>query len=862
MSPQNLRLRFFGPSRGSGRAAADRACATDRPGHVALLAEVRGETAGLAEYERTGPSGTAEIALAVGDGLHHRGIGTLLLEHLVSAARAQGVTAFTADALADNHEVLKVFADLGLRTVRRYDGPQVRCVVALDQSEPYLAAVEERGRTADLHSLRPLLRPRSLVVVGTGRAPESAGRTVLRNVRSHGYAGRLYAVNPQAPWVEGMHAHPSVADLPEPPDLAVLAVPAPDVPAAAEECGRTGVRALVVTAGLLDPQQARTLVTVCRTYGMRLLGPDCAGLVNTESGVRLDTALAAPRPGPGPVGVGVQSGGVGTAVLEGLTRLGIGVSSYAALGDKYDISGNDLLQWWEGDERTELALLHLESYGNPRAFSRTTRRVARRIPVLIVDAGRTEAGQRMAHRTSTGTSGPAGTAASALRRRALFLQAGVTATRSVPELLEAAALLHTQPLPGGRRVAVVTNARGAGVLAADACSEAGLAVPPLDPGLIDDLLALLPAGASARNPVDVTAAATEEQLRACLDRLAAHDGVDALLVALVPTPSTTASGDRLTRALTHAPGRRARPLTAVLPAQGVSARVLGTAGTRLPAYADPQAAARALAHAAARAAWLARPPGSVPDLDGIDTVRAAQAVEAFLAVHEDGGWLAPRECAELLDCYGIAQLPWAWAETEQDAVLAADRLRGPDGRVVVKASWPGLLHKYQQHAVHLDLQGDSQVRAAFRDFGTRFGHLMTGVVVQPLAERGIELSAGVVQDDLFGPLVRFGLGGTASEVLADRAARLAPLTTGDVHDLITAPRCAPLLFGATGDGPVDLDALEQLLLRLSRMAEDLPQLREAELDPVLARPDGVTALDVRVRLAPRRLHDPYLRRLR
>jgi acyl-CoA synthetase (NDP forming) len=450
-----------------------------------------------------------------------------------------------------------------------------------------------------------------------------------------------------------------------------------------------------------------------------------------------------------------------------------------------------------------------------------------------------------------------------MTRGALFTQAGITATRSVGELLEAAALMHAQPLPAGPRVAIVTNAGGAGVLAADACAEAGLILPAPTPQLVDDLLAVLPEGAAVGNPVDATAAVGEEQLMDCVDRIMRNGGVDAVLVALVPTAVAAATGDDLVRALTRAPGRRAKPIAAVRLEQALPVELLATSdGGAVPAYAEPQAAARALAHAARRTAWLARPAGTVPALADVDTARAHTVVEAYLDAHPDGGWLDPRACAELLGCYGIPLSPWAWAETEDDAVLAADRLRGADGRVVMKGHWPGLLHKSVEHAVHLDLRGDSQVRAAFRDLETRFAGRLTGVVVQPLAARGTELFAGVVQDQVFGPLVLFGLGGTATEILADHAARLAPLTDHDVHDLITAPRCAPLLFGANGERPADLEALEQLLLRLSRMASDLPQLAEADFNPVLASPGGVSVLDARVRLLPSRQQDPYLRRLR
>ncbi|MGW3106474.1 bifunctional acetate--CoA ligase family protein/GNAT family N-acetyltransferase [Streptomyces sp. NPDC001100] len=856
MSPENLRLRFFGVSRRSAEMAADRAC-RPHPGYRALLAEAKDQVIGLAEYDTGGTGTAADISIAVADGLHHRGIGTLLVEHLVSAARAEGISTFTADALSENREILRLFADLGLRTARRFEGPETRCTIELDEDENYLSATEARGRAADVASLVPLLRPDAVAVVGAGRTAGSVGRAILHHLKAGGFTRRIFAVNPAATAVLGVPSYPSVGALPRTPDLVVVAVPAAAVPATAEECGKAGVRALLVVTAGLDQAQATALRAACRTYGMRLVGPNCLGVSNTDPELNLDATFAAGHPSPGTAGIAVQSGGVGIALLDGLSRLGIGVSSFASLGDKFDVSGNDMLQWWESDGTTDLALLHLESFGNPRAFSRTARRVTRRMPVLTVDAGRTDAGRRAA------ASHTAAAATRTMTRGALFTQAGITATHSVGELLEAAALLHSQPLPAGSRVAIVTNAGGAGVLAADACAEAGLTLPRPTPELVDDLLAVLPEGAATGNPIDATAAVSEDQLRDCVDRIMRHAGIDAVLVALVPTAVAEATGDDLVRALTRSTDHRPKPVAVVRLEQALPVELLPTADLRtVPAYAEPQAAARALAHAAHRAAWLARPAGTIPDLDGVETERARTFVETYLDANPDGGWLDPRQCAELLGCYGVPQLAWAWADTEDGAVLAAERLRGADGRVVMKGYWPGLLHKTEQHAVHLDLRGDAQVRAAFRDLETRFAGLLTGVVVQPLAERGTELFAGVVQDQVFGPLVLFGLGGTATEILADHAARLAPLTDHDVHDLITAPRCAPLLFGAHGSRPVDLEGLEQLLLRLSRMASDLPQLAEADFNPVLAAPGGVSVLDARVRLLPRGAQDPYLRRLR
>ncbi|MDW4911188.1 GNAT family N-acetyltransferase, partial [Streptomyces sp. ADMS] len=354
MSPENLRLRFFAASRRSAALAADRACTPAGPGYRALLAEVDGRVIGIAEYgtgkeTEGGGTNSAEISIAVADGLHHRGVGTLLVEHLVSAARAEGITTFTADALSENNEVLRLFADLGLRISRRFEGPEVRCTFHLDENDTYLSAVEARGRAADVASLLPLLRPSVVAVAGAGRTPGSVGRAVLHHLHSGGFTGRLFAVNPSVTSVLGVPSHPSVAALPRTPDLVIVAVPAAAVPAVAEESGRAGVRALVVVTAGLDHTQAQALLAACRTYGMRLVGPNCLGVSHTDPELSLDATFAAEHPRPGTAGVAVQSGGVGIALLDGLSRLGIGVSSFVSLGDKYDVSGNDMLQWWESD---------------------------------------------------------------------------------------------------------------------------------------------------------------------------------------------------------------------------------------------------------------------------------------------------------------------------------------------------------------------------------------------------------------------------------------------------------------------------------------------------------------------------------
>ncbi|NLU76044.1 GNAT family N-acetyltransferase [Streptomyces sp. HNM0575] len=877
MSPRNLKLRFFGAGARLREHGADRTSAAGRPGFLALLAFHGSQLIGTAEYEQLpeDPS-TAEIALAVADDFQHCGVGTLLLEHLAHAARAGNVTAFTADALAENRAVLEVFANLGLRYERSFDDGEVRCRVDLTPDERFLTAVDSRGSTADVASMRPLLQPRSVAVVGAGRSPGSVGRAVLRNLRRSGFPGPVYAVNPHAGSVEGVPCHPAVSGLPYAPDLAALAVPAKAVPEVADQCGHFGVRALTVLTSGLDEPQGAALLDICRHYDMRLAGPNCLGVANTEDGVRLDATFAAGLPEAGTAGVAAQSGGIGIALLGDLARLGIGVSSFVSLGDKYDVSGNDLLQWWEADERTRLALLHLESFGNPRAFSRTARRITRTMPVLTVDAGRSEAGRRAAAGHTAAAATPT------MTRQALFHQAGVTATRSLGDLMGTAALMHAQPLPAGASVAVVANAGGTGVLAADACAEAGLDLPPLPEELAAQLRTLLPPGANAANPLDTTAAVGQAALEASLRLLAAEAPVDAVLVVLVPTATAAARGDDPLRALTSSALRAdSRTLLAVLPDQAERVRLLRStdgaapsapsAPSALPAYADPQDAARALAHAAERARWLAHPPGSVPELgDSVDAERARRLVRTAPAGQPGGVWLDPDSCLELLDSYGIPHPPQTVAHDEAAAAEEAARLAPAGERLALKAYGPDLLHKSAHGGVLLDLEGPGAVRAAYRELESHLGQRMTGAIIQPMARRGVELVAGVVQDEVFGPLVLFGLGGTATDVLADHAARLAPLTDRDVRELLAAPRCAPLLHGQ-GDGEaVDLAGLGNLLLRLSRMADDLPELAEADLNPVVARPDGVTAVDCRIHLKKPRPPRPgrgtgpdaYPRRLR
>jgi acyl-CoA synthetase (NDP forming) len=656
------------------------------------------------------------------------------------------------------------------------------------QLDSYLEAVAGRASRADVASLRHLLEPASMAVIGASRARGSAGREILHNIVTGGFAGTVHVVNASGEPIEGITSLRSAARLPASVDVAVVAVPAAEVAGVAAECGRRDVRALIVITAGFDATAGAELLAICRRYGMRLVGPNCFGIVNT--GIGLNATFAEAPPLPGSAGIVVQSGGIGIALLEHIARLGIGVSSFASVGDKYDVSSNDLLTWWEQDGRTRMAVLYVESFGSPRGFARTARRLARQLPVLTVIGGRSAAGQRAAASQSAAPAIPLVT------QEALFGQAGVVATHSLGELIEVAALLSCQPLPAGRRVAIVSSAGGVGVLAADACVDAGLSVAELSEDTQRRLAALLPPGAAVSGPVDTTASVTVADFRTCLEEVAADDAVDALLAIGVPTAMADLSAAILAADV-------AKPVAAALLDRSDSVSVLSAgagagagadtdtgAGRRVPAYGYPESAARALGHAADYRDWRGQDHGQVPELSGVDTAAARELVSEFLAGQPAGGWLPGADAARLVRSYGIP--------------LGA----APEGG------------------------GD------------------------------VALKAGVVQEQVFGPLVVFGLGGVAAEVIGDRSARLAPLTDVDADQLIRSLRAAPLLLGQRDQPAVDLAGLASLLLRVSRLADDLPEVAELDLSPVIASPAGVHAVDVRVRLARAVPRDPFLRQLR
>ena len=868
MSPDNTYLRFFNISRYAAETEARRICRDPRPGHAALLALSAGEVVGCASYDVPGgpadPGTVAEVAFAVADHMHDRGIATLLLDHLVSFARSHQITVFTAQTLPENTPMLKVFADAGLPVQHYHEDGVMEMTMPLPSEaggtalESYLNAVAKRERRADTAGLRHVLTPESVVVIGASRRRGTVGRAILDNIQTGGYSGRLYVVNPRARQISGEHCLSSVLDLPEPADLAVIAVPAAAVLDVAQQCGQRGVRSLVVITSGLDAAACADLLAVCRRHGMRLVGPNCFGVAVPAIG--LDATFAARHPQPGVAGLVMQSGGLGFAMLDQLSRLGIGISSFASVGHKLDVSSNDMLMWWEHDGATRLAVLYIESFGNPRKFARTARRVSASMPVLAVEAGRSAAreGGRGGAQTICGGSAASHAAAVAtplVSREALFEQAGIITTPGFGDLVETTALLASQPVPAGGTVAIVSNVGSAGTLTADVCTDLGLTVHRAHGLTSRRLRALVPGTGAGCGPVDTTAAVSAENFRRCLELLAADDEVDALIALVLPTAAT---GD-LVAAIQQAEVRV--PLAAVVLDQPESVRLIARSegDGQIPAYGYPEAAAAAMARAARYGAWRTEPRGQVPSFPDIRTEDARTLVREFFHATLGGGWMPPDKTAELLRCYGIALAELTPGRSEDEAVGAFHALAGP---VVLKADVPGLMHKADAGAVELDLRTEADVRNAYRRLTERFGERQHQVLVQPMVAGGTEVIVRVADDHMFGPLVVFGPGGVATDVLADHVARLTPLTDTDADKLIQSVRSAPLLLGHRSRPAADLGALRDLLLRVSRLADDLPEVTELDLNPVIARADGAYVVGARIKVRPYQPQDPFLRKLR
>ncbi|MFJ6068320.1 GNAT family N-acetyltransferase [Streptomyces tendae] len=974
VSDESKYYRFFAPYPRLSAKDVHRFTHHDFVDRVGLAATIGGEFIATVRYDRIGaggapataPADEAEVAFLVQDAHQGRGVASALLEHIAAVARERGIRRFAAEVLPANNKMIKVFMDAGYTQKRSFEDGVVRLEFDLEPTDRSLAVQYAREHRAEARSVQRLLRPGSVAVVGTGRTPGGVGRSILGNIRDAGYTGRLYAVNRAFPEdqkeLDGVTACRSVRDIDGPVDLAVVTVPAEHVPDVVTECGEHGVQGLVViTAGYADSgpegrERQRALVRHARTYGMRIIGPNAFGIINTSPDVRLNASLAPEMPRPGRIGLFAQSGAIGIALLSRLHRRGggvtgvTGVSTFVSSGNRADVSGNDVLQYWYDDPRTDVALMYLESIGNPRKFTRLARRTAAAKPLVVVQGAR------------HGGVAPQGHAVRATRLphatvSALLRQAGVIRVDTITDLVDAGLLLARQPLPAGPRVAILGNSESLGLLTYDACLSEGLRPQP---------------------PLDLTTAASADDFHAALARALADDTCDAVVVTAIPTVGEGAAGDAalaealrsaaaavptkpvlvvhvelggLAEALSAAtstapqgapgaatppassapsgtgaaaapraapdraagsasgagaraaagpdpradPGTepQAAPGTAARPDPGAAARPTpaasieaasgpasratpgtaphaapGSAGEPpaasapspsatpapdgahlIPAYPAAERAVRALGETVAYAQWRrdAADPGRVPEYEDIDEKGAAEQIAGHLA-RGQGLTLGSRETCDLLGRYGVHVHRALPAPTPEDAAAAARTIGYP---VALKATAPHLRHRADLGGVRLDLADEDQLRRAYAELTELFGTpTELRPVVQGMAPRGVDTVVRAVIDPAAGAVLSFGLAGAATQLLGDMAHRLIPVTDRDATSLIRSIRTAPLLFGWRGSAPVDAAALEELLLRVSRLVDDHPEVVAVTLEPVVVAPHGLSVLGASVRLAP------------
>ncbi len=833
LSEQSRYLRFHGFS-ALGPSLVEPVLEPDWRDRGALVGSLGGRIVAVANWVRLRNPRAAEVAFAVGDDFQGHGIGTRLLEQLAARAAQAGIEEFVAEVLQENAAMLGVFRAAGFTITRSADGGEVEIRLAIAPTGDYREHVAARDHVAVRASLQPFFQPRSVAVVGASKRRGSIGGELFRNILAGGFTGSVYPVNRNADAVGAVHGYCAVNAIPEVIDLAVICLPGEQVLAAAEEALVAGVRALVViSAGFAETgtdggERQQQLLALVREHGARLLGPNCLGIASTA--VHLNATFAPRSFPPGKIGFSSQSGALGLALLERAEATGLGVTSFVSIGNKADVSSNDLLEWWEDDNETEMVVLYLESFGNPRAFSRIARRLARRKPILALKGGTTRAGIRAAG------SHTAALAGSDVAVDALFRQAGVIRARTLDELIDVATLLSAQPVPHGRRVALVTNAGGLGILAADACEAAGLELPQPSAATRAALAEVMPAEGSSANPIDLLGGASAESFAAALPPVLADPAFDAAIVLFVPTVGTDEEevGAAISRAAAAAVNKPV--LCAFISAKGAPSSLRNVAD--VPAFAYPEAAARALGRAAERGEWLRQPTGSAPELEG-DRDQARAVVRERLTAGGDG-WLDADQTRRLLEAYAVPLVPERHVASPEAAVEAANELGYP---VVLKTAAPGA-HKTEQGGVVLDLVDADAVRAAAEKLGGP-------VLVQPFIRGGAELLVGAVQDPVFGPLVALGPGGVLAELIGEAQFRLAPLTGLDAEQLVRSGKSGRLVAGFRGAPPADETALVDLLVRLSLLVDELPEVAELDLNPVLALPTGCLAVDARVRVADR-----------
>jgi acetyl coenzyme A synthetase (ADP forming)-like protein len=844
LSPESRYFRFFGKPR-VGDIVEDAARALASREAVTLVAEADHRIVAVAQYFPTEPAGRAEAAFAIADAHQGRGIGTKLLERLGLVAQSRGITSFEAYLLHDNEKMRQVLVDSGFAlTWDRLDGQIRHVVFALAESNQLHEKERLRARAAAQASLRPFFRPTTIAVVGAGRRRGGIGAEIFHNLVATGFRGRLIPVNSAGGRVDGVPTVNTITEVDGEVSLAVIAVPCDQVPRVVDDCIAKGVKALlIISAGFAETgaegrEREAAILDRVRAAGIRLIGPNCMGIINTDPAVRLNATFSPVYPPHGRVALSTQSGALGLAILDYAARLNIGFSTFASIGNKADVSGNDLLQYWAGDAGTDVILLYLESFGNPRKFSELARDIGRTKPIVAVKAGRSAAGARAA------TSHTGALASSDAIVETLFRQAGVIRTYTLEEMFDVAALLAHQPLPSGKRVAILTNAGGPGILAADACEANGLMLPMLGTATSDALRAFLPPAASISNPVDMLASAPPEHYEQATRVLLADPIVDSLMVIFIPplVTDSTAAAEAIVRG---AAGTTKTILATFMSAQGAPPAL-----KTIPSYAFPEAAATALARVVTHAEWRRRPRGSVPVFTDVRPDLAREVITG------QTGWLPPSAVDQVLRAFGIPMAETLSAATEDEAVAAADRV---GAAVAMKAVGAAILHRADIGGIALELAGENAVRRAYRDMRARLGDAMDGVIVQRMVSGGVEMLVGATSDPNFGPVMACGTGGTLVELFSDVALRLHPLTDTDAAEMIDDLRGAPLLRGYRGQPAADENAVRDVLLRVSALVAACPEVLELDINPLKVLPSGACAVDARIRVG--RIVPPPSRRV-
>ena len=846
LSDESRRLRFWTPSVDITEQSK-RAVDVDNVNHMTLLA-VGGvgteRMLGGAQFYREGSTHRAEVSMSVTDEFQGHGLGSILLGVLAQAAREVGITTFFAEVLPENHRMIGVFRDSGFMSTIHAKPGMVEVEFPTVITDETLDQFEDRERVSAANAVRTFLEPKSVAVIGASRKPDSIGGRLFRNMITQPFGGVVYPVNPTTPVVQGVTAFASVLDIPGDVELAAIAVPAVNVPAVVDECGRKGVRSLVVISsgfGEVGPEgvaRQHELMEIVRAHGMRLIGPNCMGIANSDPEVKLNATFTTASAPEGRVAFMSQSGALGLAVMSQAATLGIGLSTFVSVGNKADISGNDLLAYWDQDPRTDVILLYLESFGNPRRFGRYARQISRHKPIVAVKSGRSAAGARA---TSSHTG--ALLAANDTTADAVFHQHGVIRTDTLEEMFDVATLLVNQPVPMGNRVAIVTNAGGLGIQCADMCESRGLHVPELSEATTRALREFLPAEASVGNPVDMIASAGPDDYANAIATVAADPEIDALIVIYIPPLEQNAPP--IARAMVDSIDKLEREipvLTCFMSARGVPEELRG-AHAKIPSYAYPEQAAIALAHATEYGQWRAKPEGTEPVLHNLREDEAHAIIAGALERGES--WLTPEEVRSLLDCYGLSRAREGTGATPEEAADIAARF---GTRVALKAAGP--VHKTESDAVRLDLP-PGRVLDEARAMAERLAgssEPLEGFVVQEMIQGGTEMLVGAASDPVFGPVIAVGAGGVMVELTRDVQVRVAPLTDLDAEEMVHGLATFPLLDGFRGAPKKDVGALVDVILRVSQLADNHPEIVEMDCNPVMVLPREAVIVDARVKV--------------